>query len=840
MQRPLVVLAAAFISGILTGKALPLDVAVLQVALILVFTFLFVVGRRDRHRGSLLFLLLAFFLLGCLNIDLHLNRQPDPDHIFHHLRNEKQIIEGVIAEPPQVSPYKNVLIVAVRRIKKHDGSFTAVRGRILLSVKDDYPFKYGDSIRCQVRLKIPHNFQNPGRFDYESYLRYRQILVQGFVSKESDIVVLREGQGDPFRSFIERYRQHLKEVIRSHAPSPQGEIIQALILGDQKEIPDEVREQFNRTGTSHIIAISGFNIGIIAAFSFFTVRLFLKSSEYLLLRFNIIKIATIVSFFPIAIFVFIAGMGASVVRAAIMVFVFMVAILLGKQRDLYNTLSFAAIVILFFDPPALFDVSFQLSFTAVAAILFITPRLSGLLPQVPSESPNRIVALYHRWIRYVFLFTAATLSAIAGTLPLILFYFNRLSIVALPANLAVAPLLGMMAIPVSMAILLADLFSATLTMILVKLSSMLVQTSLTLVRLFDSLPFAAFRITTPTFMEIMAYYFMIVFVVLLLDRKKKAKDTEAFENRAVPAMVLWIGLFTMLSFFLFNGMYLHLRERNSAHLKLTVIDVGQGSSTLVQLPGGGTMLIDGGGFPNSTFDVGRYVLAPFLWHERIDHIDTVVLSHPHPDHLHGLIFVLENFKVKEVWTNGEATEDPAYLAFLDIIRKRHLINRSLSERDNALYRKPLRIVVLNPERPVDITDERYRTESNAVNDRSLVLKLSYDDVGFMLPGDITAPAESRLLNRGSDLSADVLVVAHHGGFTSSLPPFLKAVSPKVAIISCGTDNIYGFPHPDVLKRLHRLNVQIYRTDRDGAVSLRSDGSRLSVHPYRGVSRQILK
>jgi competence protein ComEC len=836
MQRPLVLLLAAIISGIIAGKVSLMDVLASQITFILVLIFLFVATHRGNKNGVLFFIFAAFFLLGCLEMNLYLNIQPGPDHILHHLRKEKQIIDGVICEHPQVSPYKNELIVAVSRILKDD-SVIAVQGRVMLSVKDNYPFKYGDAIRCKVRLKKPHNFQNPGGFDYETYLRYRRILVQGFVSEGSDIIVLREDQGNPFRTAIERYRRHLKEIIRANAPSPQGEIIQAMILGDQKEIPDEVREQFNRTGTSHIIAISGFNIGIISAFSFFLLRLLLRSSEYLLLRFNIIKIATLLTFFPITFFVFIAGMGASVVRAAIMVFVFMISILLGKQRDLYNALALSALVILLMDPTSLFDISFQLSFTAVAAILFITPRLSALLPQIPSEGLSDIAILSHKAAHTIFLFIAASFGAILGTLPLIVLYFNRFSNIALPANLVIAPLLGMVALPVSMAIILTDLFSKALTVFFVGVSSLLVDISLMLVRFFDSLPFATFRITTPTPIEIMAYYIMIALAVTLLDRATALTTAEARRKTGPADIYLWIGLSAISLFFLVDGFYLHLRDQDRIHLKITAIDVGQGSATLVQFPGGRKMLIDGGGFPNSTFDVGRYVLAAFLWHERIDHIDTVVLSHPHPDHLNGLIFILENFKVREVWTNGEATGDPSYIALRDIIRKRRLICRSISEQEGTIHLNPVRITVMNPERPLTGT-VRFSARSNAVNDNSLVLKLSYGDVRFLIPGDTTGLVESRLMAKGTDLSTDVLIVAHHGGFTSSTESFLKALTPMVAVISCGADNIYGDPHPDVLKRLNRLKTEIFRTDRDGAITLSTDGRNLVVHPYSGVPELI--
>jgi competence protein ComEC len=302
--------------------------------------------------------------MSILAMNLELHQKPGPQHISRYLREEKLLMYGMISVNPQVSPDKLTLIVSVFRIQE-GREFIPVDGNILLNVVTDEPFKYGDIIRFRAKLKIPHNFNNPGGFDYERYLRCRNILVRGFINNPANIIVLRENQGNPLKLSLERFRSDLKKLIRENSPSPYGEIVQAMILGDQKEIPPEVMDKFNQTGTSHIIAISGFNVGIIAIFSIFLFRILMKSSEVLLLKFNIVKISTALSFIPIAIFTFIAGMGVSVVRATIMALTFLVAILLGKVRDLYNTLALAALIILVISPPSLFDISFQLPFMAV-------------------------------------------------------------------------------------------------------------------------------------------------------------------------------------------------------------------------------------------------------------------------------------------------------------------------------------------------------------------------------------------------------------------------------------------------------------------------------------------
>ena len=289
----------------------------------------------------------------------------------------------MICENPQVSPEKTELVVSVSRILRR-GKYLPVSGRVLLNIREPYPFRYGDFIRFHTRLRIPRNFHNPGGFDYETYLRFRGILVRGFIKDASGFVVLRRDRGNPLRTALEHFRDLIRNAILEKAPGTEGKIIQAMILGDQKEIPKEVMEKFNRTGTTHIIAISGFNIGMVAIFALFLARLCLKA-EYLLLRWNIARISMLFAILVVILYTFIAGAGISVVRASIMVTVFLGAIILNREGDLYNTLSLAAFLILILTPYSLFDISFQLSFAAVASLIFFMPKWLALLPAPPPK-----------------------------------------------------------------------------------------------------------------------------------------------------------------------------------------------------------------------------------------------------------------------------------------------------------------------------------------------------------------------------------------------------------------------------------------------------------------------
>ena len=282
-------------------------------------------------------------------------------------------------------------------------------------------------------------------------------------------------------------------------------------------------------------------------------------------------------------------------------------------------------------------------------------------------------------------------------------------------------------------------------------------------------------------------------------------------------------------------------------LSFTVLDVGQGSATLIRFPRGRKMLVDGGGFYDERFDIGRSVVAPYLWHQRIGRIDTIVLTHPHPDHLQGLLFVLENFRVHEVLTNGEGSHLPLYQKFLQIVHHRGLSIKAMNASTPAMNIDGAVVEVFNPRSRDDIphkeADPSFSKHQAAgkritedVNDRSLVIKITFQDRSFLLPADITSITENRLLLSGADLKSDVLLIPHHGSVHSSSESFIRQVCPLIGVISCGRDNIHRLPHSEVLERYKRLNTRLFRTDQDGAVTVETDGKEIKLSTFERQRR----
>ncbi|MDI9556677.1 MAG: DNA internalization-related competence protein ComEC/Rec2 [Pseudomonadota bacterium] len=821
IKRPLPLLLAFFFGGIVTGYAA--EIPRWGTLALLAAGFVLSLGLHvaRRHSASFCSSAIGFFALGICGLGSILYGDPGPDHIVHWAGKGSVVLDGVVSENPRVSEDRTSLVLEAVRVDCQ-GTSKNVGGRLLLSVGENTrDFKYGDYVRTAVRLKIPRSFANPGGFDYERHLRLQGIRVRGFVDDPRKIVLIREGQGSPWRQSLERFRTVIRERIRSRAPFPEGTLIQAMTLGEQSEIPREIQDRFNRTGTSHIIAISGFNVGIIALIAFFVIRTLLKTSEYLLLRFNLQKLSALSAFGPVVFYAFVAGLGMSTVRALLMTLALLMTILMGRARDLPNTLALAAFVILAFSPAALFDISFQLSFAAVAAILLLMPGVTERLTAWKNRPGGRAERLLRKLAANLALFFAVSAAATLGTLPFIVYYFNRVSNITLVANLLLVPILGFVVLPLSMLLILLAPVSATLSSALIDITARLTRLCLDLNDWLASLPGSSSILTTPTFPEIGAYFTVLIASALILGLPgRTVAGGSALRTRRRSACALGLAVLFLAG----DALWVHLGLQNRDRLSVTFLDVGHASCTLVEFPGGRRMLIDGGGFPNDRFDVGRYVVAPFLWNRRIGKIDTIVATHPHPDHVNGLPYILDNFGVEDVWTSGDEALVDWGVPLTEKMKAKGITPRLVTSKSPPVEYDGVQIRILNPgSRSPSGAD----LDDREINERSVVLHIRWKDASILLPSDIGAPTESLLVRQRAPLASGVLLAPHHGSAYSASTPFLQAVRPSTIVISTGRP-----VREEVLERFRQTGAAVYRTDVHGAVRITTDGSRYVVSAFK--------
>jgi len=588
----------------------------------------------------------------------------------------------------------------------------------------------------------------------------------------------------------------------SEAAVDEKAVLKALVFGNRSGIDNMLRERFNRSGVGHLLAISGLHVGIVATVAFAFFRWIFSWFPPLLWRGWGRPWAAAATMVPVLIYGVLAGMSPSTQRAVIMVAVFLAALILGRTQDITNTLAVAALVILALFPPALFSVSFQLSFAAVLAIVYGFEKI-GVNQKSADSQANRAG-------RRLITFILVSALAIAGTTPVVLFYFNQTSMVGIAANLFLVPLVGFVVVPLGLVSATVSFFVEPAAAPGFGLSIKILHLALMGVDFFSGLSFAAVKTVTPSLLEIFLYYLT---GWSLLNLRNKSFATWLLS----AALVVAAG----------DGIYWSYQRFWHRDLKVTAIDVGQGGCTLMELPGGGVLLVDGGGFSdNRLFDMGQRVVAPVLWRKKVATVDILVLSHPNADHLNGLIYIAQHFNVTELWINCDSKTTKGYGALMAACRAKNIAVRRVDADTGSTVIGAVTLAVLHPpagsfSQPGDI-DQGYR------NNGSLVVKATLGETAFLLTGDIEARAESQLVQRaGGDLASTVLFAPHHGSRTSSSAALVAAVRPEVVVISAGSGNHFGFPHDEVTDRYRAAGCRILSTGTHGAISMRSDGK--SVH-----------
>lgn len=812
---PLVPIIIFFILGIIAASYNLLSDEI-SFPILIVVMLISIIGIIRRWRYDFILIGIIFFFLGILlactqtipNLPAHhIKFIVEQDAVSHTFSDELGMrVEGIVYSAPEQFPDRTRLYVNAERIFTKD-KIIPVTGNILLTVGSaPAKVKYGDKIRFLAKLRIPKNFGNPGEFDHAGNLAREGIYVTGHVENERWIAVFGNENKD---LSIEAARNRIRDFIDGSGAENHA-VIKALILGEKGEISKHIRDSFAGTGTAHILVIAGLHIGIVAFVSYWFALRLLKLSERLMLAFNIKKIAAASSIITVLLYGRVAGFSMSTQRSVIMALVFIIAVLTDREKGFYNTLAAAAFVILVISPLAVYDISFQLSFVSVLAIIYLAPKLQGLWTNKNTSLEQSLTPPPHARARKLFQSCllgplAVSVAASIGTAPFIAWHFHRVSIIGVLANIIAVPLMCFIAVPLGLVSSFVLFFYPPFAGLILKLSDIILKISLWIVDAFAMLPYASVYTTTPTILEIVLFYLLIICVVEF----RRAR----FFKYSIVVVILALAL---------DYSYWYYSLNYNPNLKVTFISVGQGDAALVEFPYGKRMLIDGGGSYNDDFDTGERLIAPFLWKNKIKKIDYIILSHPQADHMKGLKFIAEKFHTEEFRWNGEAAKSKAYVELMDALKKNDTKRIIANASHPILNINGAEIQFLNPPQ-----DSHLDTNNN-----TLAVRLSYKNVSFLFTGDIEAIGEMVLLHQGKKIGADVLKVAHHGSRTSSTIDFLKAVKPKLAVISVGYANAFGFPRPEILKRYEELKIPVLRTDMNGAITVETNGIDIKTFTFR--------
>jgi competence protein ComEC len=798
MRKPIIVLTIVFTAGILLGQAFlffPYSTIILVTLAVLVTI---VVHRRAPLR-SLLYILpglagIASFVYSTAWLPSdHYLRILSPDSTMHS-------VAGRIASALDRDPERTGFTLEATEL---DGTPTS--GLMRASVREAAAaIGYGDRVRISGRVFEPQGFNNPGGFDYGGYLARNRIYRMISVKDTASIEVLAQGRG-VFRT-IQDWRERIRQSFLASTSGEGSAILQAMVLGEEGALTDEMRDRFLAAGVTHIISISGSHLGMVAVICFGMVRmLMLLLPEPAYHRLTILadpkKIAAWITLPLVIFYTALAGAQVATVRSLVMILAGLAALILDRENALLHALATAALLILIVSPQALFDISFQLSFLSVVSIGFVVQVWTGL--------PTRTDGFLKKFGIDTALLVIISFCTSLATGPLVVRTFNQISLAGLISNIVVIPFAGLVVVPLG-------LFSGVLSLFLhhlplAWLNQFVADWFVKTVYFSSRLPFAELHPRPPGLLWLVAYMLLVSSLFLIVRSRLlyRFRPLE-FSSRLSRTPVIGAGL----SFIVLCSLTVFVSLPNR-HASVIFPDVGQGDCAFVRLADGKTILIDGGGTSDDRFDIGRRIVAPFLWSRGVRKLDLVVLSHPHPDHMNGLKFILEKFAVRQVLTHSRDEDLPGYDEFQKIIADRNIPRIAVAADDAASFTiGEAEVRVLHPAGSFE-SPERKRFA--AENDDSLVLRIALNNRVLLFPGDIGRGAEQALLDRKAALACDLIKVPHHGSKSSSSEEFLAAAHPALAVITVGRANRYHHPSPEVVERYEQIGCRILRTDLDGAL-----------------------
>ncbi|MDO8282506.1 MAG: DNA internalization-related competence protein ComEC/Rec2 [Thermodesulfovibrionia bacterium] len=770
--------ATAFILGIAYFHFLPFFPFTINFLIIITAYYLHL---RCKKKKAIL-LVSLFFLFGILYS--FARHDPIPEIQFPQ---DNVSVSGTISDLPEAS--EDNLRITLDNVSLNGKT---IRGKVRIYLLSDKtrqaaPILYtGDVVNTITKLKEPSTFNNPGVYSYDS--KKDGIAGTGYTK---EIKLLQRGKG--FFAWIGGMRLRLGGIINDSLSHDNASFNNAIITGLKRGMGQDVLDHFSSTGLTHLLSISGTHFGLLAFLIFQFVKRSLgflpdKAFKAMTLCITPTQAAVVVTMPLLVFYMLLAGAGAPAVRSFIMAFIYMLALLLGRRGQWLNSLSIAAFIILLYEPSSLFDLSFQLSFIAVLSLGIIMENkeeTDQLSESRNTEKKKGIFIYADKFIKSLKASILITIAAVLGTAPLIALYFKQFPLVSPLTNMIITPIVCFIILPLGFLTGFASLLFDLKTLPLSWLIDMATGFTIHLTEIFSRIPYANIHVPNPSFLMIMLYYLSCLFLL--------------------KSSVRWryFPLVLVVTFYLLNPLL------SKDNFRVTFMDVGQGDSSLVELPDGKAMLIDGG---PAAPDSGRMVVAPYLWSKGIRKIDYLVISHTHPDHYGGIAYLLNNFKTGEVWTNGRGSD--VITGLIDNAEDQKIIVKTL-KRGQLLEGNGYKIYVLHPYE--DFYAGSPRGAFSDENSGSLVLKIESDDGSVLFTGDIEEEAENDIAHLGAWLKSDIIKVPHHGGRTSSSIKLLNAVRPEIAVASVGRHNSFHHPHEETVKRYTGSGARLFRTDRDGAV-----------------------
>ena len=873
MKLPALWIAAGFAGGIAFASHRPLEprVWLLAVAASIIAGAIF--SRCSRLAAAWSLALVAWFALGGLAIGLEDASLP-ANHISRLIAsgkldlNEPLRWRGRLREDPLSLPWGRRYEIDLEKIEL-GAAYVPVRGGLRANLYEGPQaagapsgLRAGDRVEVLMKAAPPRDFLDPGAFDVRGYLARQNIDLTGSL-RSGELLQLVDHPRPTLMQRVARARGDLLARVDALFPGQRkcAAVLRAMLLGDRSFVESDVVTAFQITAAYHVLVVAGLHVGALTVFIFWLCR-----------RLRLPIIATsLVTLAVLAAYVGLVQDRPPILRAAVVAALYLCARPLFRRVDLLNVVSLAALALLIWKPSELVDSSFQLSFLAAGVIAALAlpwlerstapyraglrhlgdvtrdaahpPKvvqfriemraaaafLASLMPtRVASRANSLTIAPVVAGLR---LYELALLSLVIqwGMMPLLAQNFHRVSLAGPVSNIPAVLLTGLI-VPLGFLTLAASFAWSRLALLLAKVLGGCTAALLATVEWFSRIPRVSYRIPGPPAWLLIAFFGALIALAFAARATLARRGSRAAKRQMAPpvAAAEWASAALLVTLTVLVAWYPFAPRLDRGKIGVTVLDVGQGDSIFAEFPGGGTMLVDGGGLAGSEWvggyrsgtDVGEEVVSPYLWSRGLKRIDVIVLTHADHDHIDGLYSVLQNFKVGQLWV-GWTDPRPAFSRLLEEARSRGIPIVHVDEGEHFKFGAAKADVLWPPTGGA----------GESPNDNCVVLRLSEGSSHFLLTGDIEQRAENGLLGEREPLASEFLKVPHHGSKTSSTAPFLAAVSPRVAVVSVGASNPFGHPARAVVERYERTGIRLLRTDRDGAVTALADGNSLSISAY---------
>ncbi len=764
--------AGFFILGIILGNYVDLPSFFLLGILVLsLVTSIYLYFKKSKILDYLL--LFTLFLAGFWRYELKTQDFP-LNHVSNFLDLDQQVtVTGQIVADPDVREDKTYLTVATSKLEWENKCLNTT-GKILVKIRQPtFAFNYGDLIQLKGYLHTPLSRRNPGAFDYQRYLSIKGIYGLVSLSSTEKVKIIENQAGNFFISnIVIPTKKFVKKIFAETLDQPHQALLAGFVLGERRQIPEEIYQMFTRTGTLHLLAVSGFNVGVILLFLLAIVKL-LRIPKWINL---------VILLLGILLFSFITNNQPSVVRASIMAALFLLGFYLEREPNFVNIISFAALLILFYSPLSFFEVSFQLSFAATFGIGFMIPKIENILPQ--SNFPLK------RTIKNWFIIPiSVSIAATFFTLPLNSYYFNRFSPVVVVSNLILVPLTGLAVIIGCLSSILG-VFSLSLAKIISACNWVLLTLTLEVVKFFSAFSWSQIKVSSPTTFSILVFFLLLILAIFSLESKKVLK---ILMLSGLLLGIVWAGR--------------HILPVNQI-LKITCLDVGKEEVIFIQLPQKQNIIL-GTGSSTEQFNQAERIIAPFLYKKGIRKIDQLILTQTEPEHLQSLHWLIENFTIKNIWSEP-------------IIQ-----NLWPNQLPQNLLRAPLKYTVLFENQEVKVwlgLPDNYNEQKLWKFSNNLFLVIEYKNFIWVWGRTLGLFENLRGNEKKIVLTTDLKEIQELNSSWSKLKQY------QTVLIIDNYDRWKDKSEEHTVKSLKKHVSEIWWTKNQGAVTLETDGKEVKFKP----------